>query len=316
MSLVLEEIQPILFLAVYVNFDLDGAGVDLLGLVEIFEDTLGLEVACADRAQIHEADGLVIAAQLVAQLHVAVKGSLRLGVVDSDVFKHRVEGGMAAVVRPVGIHHLDLGDGGAALLLIAEVSPEERDIRQVHSKPALVDKGLQARGIELVKALQNLDGLGLRMLHLEGGNGIQRRLARLDGVDHVVFDGIDICRREIALQIADLGAAHVGALAAADELHALACRVCPLVKLAGQILHGKNGSTGGIWQLKAHIVGLRLAKNSGHALGEELVADPLYVVAVNQTHSAQSIDLQDAAQLTQKLLRLYIKARLLFDIHA
>ena len=43
-SLVLEQEQPVLILAVDVTLDLDGAGVDLLRLVQILQDTLLLQL--------------------------------------------------------------------------------------------------------------------------------------------------------------------------------------------------------------------------------------------------------------------------------
>ena len=50
MGLVLKEEQPVLVLAVDIDLHLDGAGVDLLGLVETGEDAVLLEPLRADRA--------------------------------------------------------------------------------------------------------------------------------------------------------------------------------------------------------------------------------------------------------------------------
>ena len=49
-SLVLEKEQPVFVIAVDVDGDLDGAGVDLFGLVEVLEQPLHLEVLGADGA--------------------------------------------------------------------------------------------------------------------------------------------------------------------------------------------------------------------------------------------------------------------------
>ena len=54
-GLVLEEEEPVLVLAVDVDGDLDGAGVNLLGLVEVLELARVLEPLGADRAHVHEA---------------------------------------------------------------------------------------------------------------------------------------------------------------------------------------------------------------------------------------------------------------------
>ena len=62
----LEQVQPVLFHAVHIHLALDGAGVDLLGLVEAGENALLLQPLRADGAHVHEAHGLLVAAQLVA----------------------------------------------------------------------------------------------------------------------------------------------------------------------------------------------------------------------------------------------------------
>ena len=44
------------------------------------------------------------------------------------------EGGVAAVIRPIGVHHPHLRDGGVPLLLIPEIGLEELQVRQVHGQ--------------------------------------------------------------------------------------------------------------------------------------------------------------------------------------
>ncbi len=60
--LVLEQEQPVLVLAVDVHLHLHGAGVYLLGLVQVLEDALALQVLRANGAHVHQADGLLVAA--------------------------------------------------------------------------------------------------------------------------------------------------------------------------------------------------------------------------------------------------------------
>ena len=84
-GLVLKQEQPVLVLAVDIDLHLDSAGVDLLGLVDIGHDAGLLKVLGADGAHVHEADGLGVATELMAHLHVAVEGLLHHGVVDRHV---------------------------------------------------------------------------------------------------------------------------------------------------------------------------------------------------------------------------------------
>ena len=63
------------------------------------------------------------------------------------------------MVGPIGVDHADLGDGGVAIL-IAEVLLAEGDVRFVHGKAAIGDKGGKAGLVELAEAVEHLDGLG------------------------------------------------------------------------------------------------------------------------------------------------------------
>ena len=64
---------------------------------------------------------------------IAVKGGLDHLVVDLDIVQDGAEGGVAAVVGPVGVDHADLGDGGIAVLAF-EVVLAEDDVGMVHGQ--------------------------------------------------------------------------------------------------------------------------------------------------------------------------------------
>ena len=266
-GLVLEQEQPVLVLAVDVALDLDGAGVDLLRLVQILQDTLLLQLLGANGGKVHHAAGLVLAAQLGAHRHVAVKGLLHHGVVDLHIVQNGAEGGVAAVIGPVGVDHLDLGDGGVATLL-GEVRAAELDVGQIHGQAALVDETGQ---LVIGKGSEALDDLHVsRALEGHGQSvaRIQRGLAGLHRVDDVALHGLHVVFSQIAFQVVHHRRAHSGALALADELDALARRIGALVELAGQKLHGEHRRAVGLGQLEGGGVGLRLGEHRGHAGGE------------------------------------------------
>ena len=228
-------------------------------------------------------DGLLVAAELVAHLHVALKGGRHDLVVKLQVLEGGPEGGVAAVVGPVGVNHADLGDRGHAALA-GKVALAEGDVREVHGEAQLVDHGLELRLVELQEAVEDLHVGRLGVALAQRGALLEARLARLDGVDDVVLDGCERLVGAGALDYVDLGAAHDGALALGDELDALSGGVGALVKLAGQRLHGEDadvrgGSVGG--QLARGDVDLRLGEDHGNAALEELVAQALHVVAVD-----------------------------------
>ena len=60
--LVLEEEEPVLGLAVHIDRALDGAGIDLFGLIEGRKYSLVLQILGTNRAHVHEAERLLVAA--------------------------------------------------------------------------------------------------------------------------------------------------------------------------------------------------------------------------------------------------------------
>ena len=313
MSLVLEEEQPVLLLAVDIALDLDGAGVDLVGLVQILEDALLFQLLGTNGGQVHHAAGLVLPAQIRTHGHVAVKGFLHHGVVDLHIVQNGTERGVAAVVGPVGVDHLDLGDGGVPLLG-AEIFLAELDVAQIHGEALLVDELFQALFLQLVEALQHGHGGGDGVLHLEGGLFLQRSLAGLHRVDDIFLDLSQLLVGQSALQQVDLGGADQRALALADELDALGGRIGALVELAGQVLHRK-GHAAILRQGVVGVVHRRLAEHGGGALVEQRFINALHVVAVEQPHPVQGLDAQQRDQLIFQALGFHIKAGLFLDIN-
>ena len=311
-GLVFEEEQPVLVLAVDVALDLHGAGIDLLRLVEVLQDALLFQFLGTDGGQVHHAAGLVLAAKVGAHGHVAVEGLLHHGIVDLDVIQNGSEGGVAAVVRPVGVDHLDLGDGRVALLR-AEILLAELDVAQVHGEALLVDELFQACLIQLVEAVQHLHFGGDGMLHLQGSLGVQRSLAGLHRVDDIFLDLSHLLIGQGAFQQVDAGRAHQRAVALADELDALGGRVGALVELAGQILHGERHAVGDR-QLCIGVIHRRLTEHGGDALLEQSLVDALHVVAVEQTQTVQLLDAQQGDELIAQALGLAVEAGFLFNI--
>ena len=198
--LVLEEEQPILVLAVHVDLDLDGTGVDLLALVETREDPLLLEILRTNGAHVHEADGLLVAPELVTHVQVCIEGGLHDLVIDLDVGEFGTEGRVTAMIGPIRIDHLHLGDGRIAMLDVGEVVLEDLDVGKVHRQAALADEDLQDLIVIVDEMLDDLDVIRLGILGLERLDLVERRLARLDGIDDVALDGSDVLIAQIALE--------------------------------------------------------------------------------------------------------------------
>ena len=311
-GLVLEQEQPVLVLAVHIAFDLDGAGVDLVALVHVLEDALLFEGLGPDGGHVHQAAGLCIPAGLLTQGHVAVEGFLHHGVIDPDIVQDGAKGGVAAVVRPIGVDHLDLGDGGVPLLA-AEVILAELDVPEVHSQAVVPDKVLQPRFVQLAEAGQGSHRLGHRIGHLQRVTGLQGCLTGLHRVDDILLDLLHLGAGQIAVQQIDPGRADQRPLSLADQLDALCGGVGALVELAGQVFHRKGRARMGR-QLGADAVHRRLAEHRVHALAEQLLRNAFHVIAVEQPQPRQAADAQQAGQLVLQLAGLAVEARLLFHI--
>ena len=102
MRFVFEHQKPVLLLAVHHGGHMNGAGVDLLALVELGEQTADLERLCADDRNIHKRlralGGLLRAVDLLARGEIARIGALDGVIVDADLVKVGGEGRVAAVV--------------------------------------------------------------------------------------------------------------------------------------------------------------------------------------------------------------------------
>ena len=171
------------------------------------------------------------------------------------------------------------------MLGVAEITLEEGDVGQVHRKAALVDESLEPRFVELGEALDDLDLARHGVIHLQGFALIERSLARLDGIDDVMLDGVHIRLAQRALKHVEGRRKDVGALALADELDALGGRGSALVELTWQELDGEQVGVADFRQLIGNVVRLGLAENRGDALLEQLIVDTLDVVAVDQAQT-------------------------------
>ena len=314
-GLILEHEDPVGFLAVNVRLDLDGAGVDLLALIEILQNAALLEDPRAHRCQIHQRQGLVLTSELCAVGKVLVIGAANVIGRDIDVFDIRQEGRMTAVIAPVGVDHADLGDGGVALLGITEVILTELDVVIVHRQTEFLDEGIQTRFVQADKALQRLHGGGDVVVRVKGIVGVQRRLAGLHGVDEILLDRLELLIRQVAGNDVDPRIFDAAALLLGEQGNALLAGIRPLVELTGQILHGKHPVAGvehreGV----VHLIDSRLGEHSRHSRIEILLGQAVGIVAVEDAH-ADDIQPQCGAQITENGLRFDSVGRLLFDIN-
>ncbi len=97
-GLIFKEEKPVLVRAVDIYLHVDCAGVDLLGLIEVFEDPACLQAFRANCCHVHERDRLFVTIKLMAYVEVACEGLLHDGVVYLHVMELRAECRVAAMI--------------------------------------------------------------------------------------------------------------------------------------------------------------------------------------------------------------------------
>ena len=145
-SLVLEHQKPGFWLAVHLRRHLHGAGVYLFRLVEIFEPARMLQVSRAQRSELHERKGLVLAAEFPAQREAALICGADALVVRLHTVYDGAEGGVTAVVGPICIQHAQLGEAGVPALR-AEIALAELRVVRVHGEAHAGDQRLETRAV-------------------------------------------------------------------------------------------------------------------------------------------------------------------------
>ena len=279
-GLVLKEQQPRLGDAVHGDVHLYRAGVDFLALVQLRELPRGLQVLDGDGREVHQADGLLAASQGIPGFQIVLVGLLQQGVLEGHVVENGAEGGVAAVIGPVGVDHAYFRDGGVAVFLL-EIGLAEGDIVQVHGKAVVRDKVRQLVTAQAREAGQGRHLRGDVVADSEGLRHVQRRLPAFHRVNDVFFEFPDVPVRQRTIQGVDLGGADEGTLALRDDLDALGGGIRPLVKLAGQRLHGEDVSARKLNGRRSGIQ-LRLGEDRLHGVPEQVFRDVFRVVPVEQ----------------------------------
>ena len=280
---ILEQQQPGLSLPVHCHIHFHGAGVDLLGLVQLGKLSGGFQILGGDGGKIHEADGLLLPVKLLSHRQVLVIGLLQQRIGKGHAVNHRTEGGVAAVVGPVGVDHPDLGNGGVPVLA-AEIFLAESDVIQVHGKAVFGNEVRQFLPGKSGKALQGGNGSGNGILGSQCLRLFQRGLPGLHRVNDIFLYRGQFPVRDVAVQGVHLGGAHRGPLSLGEDLDALGGRVRPLVKLAGQVFHGKDGGGPGEIGFLSGGVHLGLRKYRGDGGIKQFPGNALGIVPVQNAN--------------------------------
>ena len=321
-GLVFKHEQPVLLLSVHLRRDMDGTGVDLLALVQLGEQAPLFQHLCADGGDVHEGlgtgGGLLLSIDLHPGGKVALIGSFDGGVVDPDLVQMGGEGGVAAVIGPVGVHHPHLGDGGVPLLLVPEVGLEEFQVVQIHGQPQPVQQGGQTGLVHGGKAGYRVHVVGDGVFPHQGLRLLQRGLPAFHRVDEEGLDFVQILLRQPAPQQIQLSVGHQGPLHPGHKLDALGGGVRPLVELPRQSLHPKPGTrhAGHGIVLVVHHVHLGLGKDNVLGPPVDGGVDLLHVIPVQNFNRLEPGNPQLLPQLPAQALGFHVEALFFLGVAA
>ena len=313
---VLEHEDPVLGAAVGLNLDFHGAGVDLLALVECGDLAVCFELAHCHCRHIHERDRLLASAELSADAEIILVGCADLRGFDRHIVHSREEGGVAAVIAPVGVDHADLGDGRVAVFGIAEVALAECNIVCIHRKTVFLEKCVSACFVEFAEAVERGNGLRQGIVGIERIHGVERCLTALDRVDQIALELLEFCIGERARDDVDTRIAHAAAVLSVQDLDALLTGIRTLIELSGEIFDREHALLRGDHrELFVHIIDCRLREDRRDGAAEILLRDVIRVIAV-QDADAEHIESQCRAQVGEDRLCLDCELRLLFGVDA
>lgn len=285
--------------SVYIDVDVDRAGVVLLRDLQIVQQAFLPEVARADGRHIHQAEALVLTPQFAADTQVQRQRIFDLlldeRLLDGDALQLGREGRVAAVVAPVSVEDAQLGFVGIAPLR-TEVFHHLAQVVGVHRQTHRLAVRLQFGIRHLPEPFERPDGLHFGLLHVAEHRKVL--LTRFDGVDVVMPDLRQLPVGRLVIENEQPRRADVDPGLGIDQPHAVDGRSGALVELPGQILHGDILAPREVERV-GHRVGHHLAENRIAALFQQLFAEAEKVVDAEQAHLAQrqvQIGVQLAAQ--------------------
>ena len=312
---VLEHVDPWLFDAVDVNVGLDAAGVDFFAFVKIAHEAMFLEVFGGNGAEVHKGDWrpfFAVCVNIVTQGEVFVVHLLHSRVFDGYIGDDGVEGGVTAVVGPVGVDHFQFGFGWIALFL-DEVALQESEVVHVHGQAIGLDDVSEAIAVRSDEAAHRWHGVSGWCWLFEGFRLFEGGQARFHWVDEVVFHGLDVVGAEAAAEHIDERGLNDWAFAG-DDFDALGAGIGALVVLARQRFHSQDGFIGigfrqgfGVdrvytWFRKHEVANLFGIERSLQ----------IQVVATDDAHVVQALQAQIATQRLQERGVFFTKLFLAF----
>ena len=325
MRFILEENKPFLghraVAVIHLHGHDDGAGVDFIGFLHILELSFFFQLAHSHESQIHKADELVIPAlkNLLPGIQIALVGAFHgrpvIALTEFHVLQLGGEGGMAAVIRPVGIQHADFRHGRISFFFPGKIVLDMLEILEGHCQ---AQRGIQSLQLLLGQILETVKNFHIRGFFKHGFQRFRLYHIRFPGIHRVDA----VCLYSVKLVIRQLSGNQIGYRRPDDrlflfvqKLHALQGRIRSLVKLSGQKFHGKNSSVlRNLNLFSVKNIYRRFGKHRGAGLFKNLVADMLHIVADEHPHILYFLQVQIVLQIAFQFLRFHGKRGFLLYI--
>ena len=243
-GLVLEHHQPVFFFPIHLNGGHDAAGVDFFRSIQIGDFPFLFQLLGGQAGHVHQGDGPlgIFPIDEIPVFFIQVVGFChRLGVDpirNGNVFQFGFKGGVPAVVGPVGIQHLDFGDGRIPVFFF-KVFLDESQIFQAHGQFLFVQEIFQPFPVQVPESLQDGYRFGDVPGHIQSFRFFDGGFLGFHRVDAVILDFFKVGVGQIPFQQVYFGGCHNGTLSLGDQLDALSGKIFSLVILAGEQFHGK-----------------------------------------------------------------------------
>ena len=320
MGFIFKHEQPRLFLAVHGCVNADGAGIDFLTHINIRQVAALLEHLCTGGTDIHQGNRTLCSLFLAIDFDTASQITL-IRCLDHRVFDIAAvnlgqEGGMTAMVRPVGVNHPYFGDGRITLFLTGKIALQELQVIQLHCQTQAGTHFLQRGCIHGDKA-----GYGIHLCGdcVIGSQCFRLFLGSLSGihrVNQIATYFIQIRIGQLAAQHIDMGCRYLRTFSLGHQLDTLGTGIRTLVILTRQRFHCQNP----VITLRHRI--LLIIAIVYHRFGEHDVLclrigfriNAFHIVTAQLTHIGQCRNFQQFPHAAAQRLGRTVESTALFSI--
>ena len=319
--LILKVDQPLFVHTVNIHRNNDGAGIDLIGFFLIFQFAFFFELFRAQKSQIHQADKFVRTAfvQLVTVSQIFLECTFNdvtiISLAKSNILQLCGEGGMTAVIRPVGIQYTDLCHGRITFFFVLKIILNMQEILEGHGQSQRIIQFFQLCFRHILKTVKDLYICRLIKFLYQSFRFFDTCLAGIHRVDAVILDCCVFFLCNIAFDnISNSGTDH-RLCASVQELHTLYGRIGTLVKLSRQKLYREYSCSVCYRQFfMIQSIYRRLSEHTLAGLLKYLVGQILHIVADQLTDTGHGCDSEIAADLMFQLMCLTGKIRFFLNI--